>query len=90
MSGKSWTSTKARKELEKRLKETACEVWQDQPNTAVNLYISFGRQPYQAYGFAKVQWPDKWDAEYGVELAKRKARAKIAKRICSNVPAENH
>lgn len=70
------------------------QVWQDRPYTAVKVvvYIEIPDDPYDmdgvigyatadAIGFCKVCWPDKWDAEYGIDLAKRKALVKIAKAL---------
>jgi len=38
-------------------------------------------QDYCAWAFAKVQWPDRWDAEYGQRLAIAKAIMKIVRAI---------
>lgn len=70
--------------------DISVECWQDQPNTAVSIAI-WGRGLVQAelpshavveaYGFAKVRWPDQFDAEHGKDLAVRKALAKIARKL---------
>lgn len=39
------------------------------------------RLTFEATGFAKCRWPDPFDAEYGLKLAKHKAAAAIAKEI---------
>lgn len=57
------------------------EVWQKKPYTAVHVSVRYNGAYYREYDFAKVQYPDKWDAEYGKQLAIRKACAAIAKRI---------
>ena len=80
-------------ELEDRLErgEESLHVttWQKCPNTAVEVAYyqtnatATGRQycSYYDYGFAKVTYPDTWDAQYGVDLAARKALAGIARQI---------
>ena len=57
------------------------EVWQSCPNTAVKIWAEWRGCQYVAIGFAKVCWPDIWNAEYGVNLAHSKAIAKISKFI---------
>ena len=71
------------------------EVWQDEPWTAVtidaesfvvintNWLERFGSSsyPFIEHGFSKVCWPDKWDAQRGIDLAVEKAIAKIAKKL---------
>ena len=55
-------------------------VWQKKPNTAVRV-IYHGKQSYYDFGFTKVQYPDTWDAQYGIDLAVKKALAGIARQI---------
>ena len=63
-------------------KEIRVEVWQKRPNTAVKVIVRLPEYPIEmSYGFAKVRWPDKWNAKHGVEVAVRKALESIAKRI---------
>ena len=70
--------------LVEKAKSAGCEgerfMWQKQPYTMVVVEI-YGEEAYDDFAFAKVQYPDEWDADYGVELATRKACAAIAKRI---------
>lgn len=56
-------------------------VWQERPYTAVDIALPWEGHIYQSYGWAKVQYPDRWDADYGRQLAIRKACAAIAKQI---------
>lgn len=81
-----------KKEIQQRLCELyesgseniIVECWQDQPNTAVRVRITSWLPSHpteEACGFAKVQWPDEFDAERGKDLAVRKALAKIARKL---------
>jgi len=75
---------KKRSELiEELLRDATLEmkIWQDRPYTAVRVTVMYADARHTAIGFAKVCRPDKWDVEFGCELAIRKAIAKIAKRI---------
>ena len=63
--------------------DSEIEVWQQRPYTAVRVQVE---EPLMGMmvaglGFAKVNWPDKWDPEYGRKMALRKAVASIAKRL---------
>jgi hypothetical protein len=51
------------------------------PWTFVDIAVRMNDKIYDAFDFAKVQWPDTFDADTGVERAKRKAIARIAKQI---------
>ena len=58
------------------------DTWQECPYTAIRLEVlEEGREknPHVIYGFAKANWPDKWSAEFGENLALEKAVAKLAK-----------
>jgi len=64
------------------------EVWQSCPYTAAKVIVKklppgnpHDGKWHDAIGFAKVKWPDDWDADYGRDLAIRKAIAKLAKRL---------
>jgi len=58
------------------------ETWQKRPYTAVRITtIGLDGREYTDAGFAKVNYPDRWDADYGIELATRKAIAAISKAI---------
>jgi hypothetical protein len=60
--------------------------YQECPNTLIWIVCRVNDTPYRASGFAKVQWPDIWDAGYGVKMATRKAVAKIVRAIIRGVP----
>ena len=60
--------------------------YQECPNTLVWIACEVNGTSYRTSGFAKVQWPDRWDAEYGVMMATRKAVAKIVRAIIRGVP----
>ena len=51
--------------------EFSIEVWQKQPYTAARVTMD----GHAGYGFSKVAHPDAWDADFGIELAVRKAIA---------------
>lgn len=57
------------------------EVYQRQPWTCVVLKVQVDGVLREIYDFTKVQYPDPWDAEYGVELAEKKAIAALAKEL---------
>lgn len=59
------------------------ELWQESPNTAVRVELSVGGWPHPeiALGFAKVNWPDKWDEKEGQRIALSKAIATIWRRV---------
>lgn len=56
-------------------------IWQDCPNTATQVVYQTNHRHYDSLGFAKVQYPDVWDAGYGIDLAVKKALASIARQI---------
>lgn len=59
------------------------DLWQQCPNTAVrvSLEVPSFPEPLIGLGFAKVSWPDKWDAEEGQSIALQKAVANIWRQI---------
>ena len=57
------------------------KIYQKQPWTMVEIDVIYEGHPYTDIGFAKVQYPDKWDAQYGVDLCVNKALASIARTI---------
>lgn len=66
-------------------------TWQDRPNTFAMVTLLPGTQKAEEeFAFAKCSGvtknhgPDEWDAEYGCDLAIRKAIAKHAKRIADS------
>ncbi len=56
-------------------------VWQKRPWTMVNVRVDFRGEVWEDFAFAKANWPDDWDSDYGVELATKKAIADIARSI---------
>jgi len=55
---------------------------QKRPYTGVNVaaVIPFDDgELFTAVGFSKAHWPDKWDPDYGLELAIKKAAADIVR-----------
>ena len=84
-----------RRQIEKELTERIAEtiVWQKKPYTAVKVWACYGKGNsvvrYVEIAFTKVCWPDKWNAEYGVELATCKAIADISRRIVGNSEASS-
>lgn len=60
-------------------------VWQKRPNTAVRVTTHFEKVRYTELGFTKVNYPDEWDAVYGVGLAVRKAIADISRQIVNGL-----
>jgi len=59
------------------------EIWQDQPNTAARIFY-YSLRKLGFFGFSKVCYPDKWDADYGVRIAVYKALGKIAKELAKD------
>lgn len=57
--------------------------WQQQPYTAVRVEVIVAgwKCPVIGLGFAKVSWPDKWNAEEGQEIALQKAIASIWRQV---------
>ena len=69
------------------------EEFQRCPNTFVLLSVRVGDRIQQTYGFAKCRWPDPFKPKEGVELAKEKALAELAKMLYTSdnyVPVTNH
>ncbi len=54
-------------------------VIQEKPYTAVDVIFECTDVLIPAKGFSKVKWPDEWDKEFGLQLAKKKAISKIYK-----------
>ena len=76
---------KVREYIESKLIIKNETLWQDCPYTAIKITAVWMAEEFLAYGFTKVCWPDKWNAEYGEQLARDKALAKISKIIVSNL-----
>lgn len=59
------------------------ELWQQRPCTAVRVELSVAgwAHPEIALGFAKVNWPDKWNEEEGQKIALQKAIARIWRQV---------
>lgn len=58
-------------------------IIQQCPYTCVGVtVVVYGLpEPLQGVGFSKVKWPDKWDADIGVEIATKKAIANCWKSV---------
>lgn len=72
---------KLRRAVEEELKIEEVEVVQKQPWTMVRVLAIWHGRAYEDHGFSKVCYPDEWDAEEGVRVAKRKAIADIARQV---------
>lgn len=61
------------------------ELWQQCPNTAVRVTFTIDTTadipPVTGLGFAKVNWPDEWDAEEGQQIALHKAVSSIWRQV---------
>ena len=66
----------------------ACEqvgpMLQCRPNTAILMQLEHIDKTYEACGFSKVCWPDRWDPVRGYGLALEKACSKIAEQILAD------
>lgn len=51
------------------------------PNACVQVSAKLDGKRYTGVGFAKVRWPDKWNVDYGINLAKEKAIMHVVKQI---------
>jgi len=51
----------------------------ERPNVAVRMVLYPHNAVIEGRGFAKVSYPDKWDADFGVALAAKKAAAQIVR-----------
>jgi hypothetical protein len=66
---------------------SARKVWQERPNTFIKFRVKVppgkgnGSDTIETYGWSKANWPDVWDAEYGIELAEDKAFARAVRII---------
>ena len=63
------------------------EEYQQRPYTCVVLGVDVWNKPTSlvrdVVGFSKVCYPDQWDSERGIELAKQKALSRLAKELLS-------
>ena len=59
----------------------ARSIIQQCPYTCVTVVVYGLTDPLQGIGFSKVKWPDKWDADLGVEIATKKALANCWKSV---------
>jgi len=96
---KSATFEKSKREIQNFLWEeyvngnplVQIETWVDNPFTAVKIIVNppLVQSKYVAYGFSKLcryvpHAPgDKWDAQFGKDLALKKAIAKVAKKFAN-------
>jgi len=77
------TKREMRQNLMTEIREniTGVAVHQRQPWTCVVITSIVNGEEREGVGFTKVQWPDAWDAEYGVTLAECKAVADVARQV---------
>ena len=54
------------------------------PNTFVKVTAIINGEQYQACGFAKVRWPDIWDAKFGIACATKKAIVRIVRAVAKD------
>lgn len=54
---------------------------QECPYTAVGMTYLYDGNSFTGVGFSKVNWPDKWDHEYGFDVAVSRAVRSIRKQI---------
>jgi hypothetical protein len=47
--------------------------YQNRPYTFICVCTWYNEREYIGYGFSKCMYPDKWDAEIGAEIAKKRA-----------------
>jgi hypothetical protein len=75
--------------LELSLSANVYESRQRRPYTYVRVHAWYMNKEYWAIGFSKVNWPDAWSEEYGVQMARDHALGDIVKQIrTNNVHAE--
>jgi hypothetical protein len=70
-----------------RMSQHDLQIYQDCPNTFVSIKFIYKGITLETFGFAKANWPDPWDAEYGINLAIEKAFYKAA-RMLLETPVE--
>jgi len=54
-------------------RSTIDQFLQRQPYTCISLTTWYNDKEYHGFGFSKVCYPDKWDAEEGADIAKKRA-----------------
>lgn len=61
-------------------------VRQKRPSTFVYVVCEWPEreEALEDFHFSKCRWPDKWDPDYGVEMARKKAAADIARRMVAD------
>jgi len=82
MTSKKENKPSKRQELRKHIEHnmvTRTTVWQDRPYTAVRCEATFGSASCCVYGFSKVNWPDAWDPQEGINKAEKRAVAKAVR-----------
>jgi len=57
------------------------QLWQNRPNTCFVMSSWYDGHEYTGFGFSKVCYPDSWDPENGVSIARRKAAIMILHQI---------
>jgi len=55
------------------------------PSTFIHLVYMHTNGHYEGVGFAKIHGSDKWDSQYGYDLARKKAVAHIVRQILGKV-----
>ena len=58
---------------------------QRKPFTVVTTRARYGNLYFTGVGFSKVMWPDRWDAENGVRIAKERARLDTARQVATTL-----
>ncbi len=54
---------------------------QRKPFTVVTVRARHGNYYLTGVGFSKVMWPDRWDADNGIRVAKERARLDVARQV---------
>jgi len=76
-------------EYERGSEAVSVGVWQKRPYTAARVRVALAETPVMwALGFAKVRYPDEWDAERGIDFAVRKALGEVARRLAEQERGE--
>ena len=60
---------------------TVDQFLQVRPNTCIVVTTWYNNKEYHGIGFSKVCWPDRWDAEQGADVAKRKALINVLHQV---------
>ncbi len=71
-------------QVKRELRVVQEQLMQARPYTLVALLVEHNGKYYSDFAFSHVSWPDKWSAMFGYELAKDRAKSKIAGLIVEN------